>query len=99
MVQGNALALLANGNISTLLEWFDRLPDDAVKKHPRLSVYCVWALMLAGRLDNIEKYISIAEEAARSRNELVSLQGDIAAVRSYAASRQGDMGRLRLKHI
>ena len=95
MVQGNALALLANGNISTLLAWFDRLPDDAIKEHPQLSVYCVWALMLASRLDNIEKYISMAEDVARSRNELVSLQGEIAAVRAYAASRQGDMERAK----
>lgn len=95
IAESNALGLLQNGNISTLLGWFKRLPDDAIEDHPLLSIYCVWALMLAGRLDNIEKFISSAEEVARARNELGRLRGDIAAVRAYAASRQGDFERAK----
>src|SRR3972149_2746464 len=88
IAESNALGLLNNGNISTLLGWFNNLPDEIIKEYPRLCVYCVWALMLAGKTDNVEKYLLPAEAHVSTLEDFGGLRGDIAAVRAYAAARQ-----------
>ena len=91
MVESNAASLLRNGNIPTLLGWFNKLPREIIKEHPRLSMDHAWALLLAGNTDHIEKNISAAEERAMALNVFNELRGDFAATRAYAASMQGDM--------
>jgi len=91
LVRNNAVNLLRNGNIPTLLGWFNKLPEEIIKESPHLSMDRTWALLLAGNTDHIEKYISAAEERALALNVFNELRGDFAATRAYAASMQGNM--------
>ena len=91
MAERYGVNLLRNGNLATLMSWFNRLPETAFEDYPRLSVYRAWALLLAGMKADIEKYMLAAEESAKSKNLLDELRGDFAAVLAYNASLQGDM--------
>lgn len=91
MLNSKVVSYLTKGSFSTLLSWFDRLPDEAINQHPRLNVYRAWGLLLAGKTTDVECYIAVAEEVARSLDEIAKLRGDFAAIRAYAAAMQGNM--------
>ena len=91
MAERYGVNLLRNGNLATLMSWFNRLPETAFEDYPRLNVYRAWVLLLTGMNADVEKYILAAEEAAKAGNVFDELRGDFAAVLAYDASLRGDM--------
>jgi len=91
MAERYGVNLLRNGNLATLMSWFNRFPETAFEDYPRLNVYRSWALLLAGLNADIEKHLLAAEESAKAKNVIDKLRGDFAAILAYDASLRGDM--------
>jgi LuxR family maltose regulon positive regulatory protein len=88
LVEGNALAMLDHGELTTLVGWLDTLPDDVVRARPWLCVAHAWALAYAGQLDAVESLLQDAEKTMGEVAQHVGglrVTGHIAAIRAYAA--------------
>lgn len=90
LVENHALSLLREGEISTIVSWVERLTDESIRDRPRLTIYCVWAQMLAGKDLDIEDYLTVAEKRAHNLGEYDRVRGDFSAIRAYYASLNGD---------
>lgn len=108
LVEGNAIAIVEHGELSSLIRQLDALPDEAVCAHPWLCIAYAWALSYAGRVDSIEPLLRAAEKGLDETDghaEARSILGRIAALRGYVADLEGDssrslmFGREALKHI
>jgi LuxR family maltose regulon positive regulatory protein len=88
LIEGNALAILERGELTTLVGWLDTLPEDVVRSHPWLCVSYAWVLVYTGQLDIVESYLRDAAEALDSPARHIA--GHIAAIRAYAADLAGD---------
>ncbi len=51
LIQSAARGLFVRGEISTILQWIDRLPEELVRARPRLSLLHAWALFVGARLE------------------------------------------------
>jgi LuxR family maltose regulon positive regulatory protein len=91
LIEGNALAILERGELTTLVGWLDTLPEDVVRSHPWLSVSYAWVLVYTGQLDIVESYLRDAEGALASPGGHIA--GHIAAIRAYATDLAGDKHR------
>ena len=89
LVQDHAMSLLNKGALSTLLGWLSKLPDEIILGRPWLSIFFGWALLLTGKLENIERFLVAAEEGHITLENRGDLHGHIAAVRAYAFAMQG----------
>ena len=69
VVEGNALAMMDHGELTTLVGWLDALPDEVVRSRPWLGVARAWALTYAGQFDAVEPLLQDAE------NVLAGLEG------------------------
>ena len=53
--------VIRQGEVNTMLRWFRALPDETVRKDPRLSMNYGYALTNSGQLSEGEKYFRLAE--------------------------------------
>ncbi len=86
--------LLVQGEVTTLLHWFEQLPEDLFRARSRLSICYAQTLTSANQLDRIETYLRYAEESqdtAGPRADL--LMGRVSAVRAYTSFFAGDVYR------
>ena len=86
MLERHGMDLLKRGEHVSLLGWLERLPKDALLRHPWLPVYHAWALLLSGQMEALKPLLQ------RSGQEVAGdeLRGHIAAIRAYAAAYQGE---------
>jgi len=94
LIEGNALAMLHQGELATVLGWLDALPDGVVRSRPWLCVAYAWALAYGGRLDDLEPLLQDAEKALDSGTSVSNRQhveGHIAIIRAYGANMLGDL--------
>ncbi|UCC76197.1 MAG: hypothetical protein JSW37_11875, partial [Anaerolineales bacterium] len=102
LVEGNALAMVDHGELTTLLGWLAALPEEVLRSRPWLCIAHAWALAFAGRLDAVEPLLEDAQKAVPGlpRKEPRSVPSDIegqriaghvAAIRAYVAALGGDM--------
>ncbi len=91
VVEGQALALLKAGAVSTLQGWLDRLPAELVLERPGLAVAAAWVDLLTGKLEQIEDHLSAAEKTLDARVDPDALRGQIAAIRTYVAALLGQL--------
>jgi len=78
LIQAQARELLARGEITTLNRWIAKLPEEALKTRPRLSMARVWANLMRDPLafrDTIESQIELIANGfgLRPENLLKSL--------------------------
>jgi LuxR family maltose regulon positive regulatory protein len=73
LVEGNALAMLDHGELTTLVRWLEALPDEVVRSRPWLCVAHAWTLTYAGQvaaaellLQDAERALLVPDEAARA---------------------------------
>ncbi len=90
LIQASSDALLKRGEVITLLNWLQALPDDLVRSRPQLRGAYSWALILTGQLDAAEAHLSQAEAAAQDDPALL---GDILSTQAYIARARGDNRR------
>lgn len=87
------IAMIGRGQLSTLQNWIDALPDKMIQEHPYLSVLLVWVASLTGQSDLARQQLALAEE------NLSSAKGDLHSemicqmplLRAYAARTGGDL--------
>jgi LuxR family maltose regulon positive regulatory protein len=115
LVEGNALAMVDHGELTTLLGWLAALPEEVLRSRPWLCIAHAWALAFAGRLDAVEPKLEDAQKALPSeaeglrsvlrQTEGLRIAGHVAAIRAYVAALGGDMphatalGRVALEHL
>jgi LuxR family maltose regulon positive regulatory protein len=80
-------ALLKRGEVATLLGWYEALPAEVVRSRAAWCADYGWPLLLAGRVDEAERYLSLADENVSGDR---ALAGSIAVARAYAARIRGD---------
>ena len=83
------------GEVVTLLGWLRKLPGEAMRRRPLLLVWYASALMLVGRLDDVESLLGEAESVADAGEsedgaDREHLLATIAATRSMHARFRGD---------
>jgi LuxR family maltose regulon positive regulatory protein len=90
LVEQHALALLNAGALSSLSGWLNKLPEEVVLGRPWLCVFNSWVLLLTGNFENLERYLSVAEQGRNSLEDGKILGGHIAAIHAYASAMHGD---------
>ena len=72
------------------MTWFEALPKDVLRSHPRLySQYCS-TLVFAGQLETADDALAYLEQKAGQEQ---ALQGELASLRAAVAGRRGDVAR------
>lgn len=66
LVERSAMTLLSRSQMSTVLDWYSRLPEKVLKERPLACIYMAWTLVLAFREDYrpaVEEWLHRAERA------------------------------------
>jgi LuxR family maltose regulon positive regulatory protein len=70
LVEGNAaLAMMDYGELNTLINWLDTLPQEVACSRPWLCVFNAWALVYTGQLDAVEPLLQNAEHLLESMED------------------------------
>jgi LuxR family maltose regulon positive regulatory protein len=101
LLAGNALAMIYQGELRTLIPWLEALSHKALCSQPWLNIARAWTLSYAGKFDAIESLLKktettfvrldgLVEEPLLSEVEFQSLIGHIATIRAYTAAIRGE---------
>lgn len=102
-----AWTIMKRSEISTLLRWLKKLPDELIRNRPRLSLYYAWMLLMSLRLNEIEPYVQSAEQillaksdsGKKPRQAEMNLLGEIDALRAFLVRIRGNASEaLKLHH-
>lgn len=83
--------LLKRGELTTLIGWFEQLPEEMIRSQPELGMSYAWALLLLGKHDEAEIWLAVYEQLVQSRPRLL---GQVAAAQAFAARSKGDNERV-----
>jgi LuxR family maltose regulon positive regulatory protein len=92
-VEENGCPLIMRGESITVLKWIDAVECHA-QIRPWLAIQKAWALILAGRLDQVEQVFQSIEPLISSQEqtgEVRTMLGSIAAARAHQANVQGEI--------
>jgi LuxR family maltose regulon positive regulatory protein len=88
LIEENTEQTLMRGELGTLLNWVDALPEENVCTRPVLCIYHAGALLLTGQpLELVEQRLHEVEQGEQAE----SLRGETAVFRAYLAALQGDV--------
>ncbi len=93
LVEQNASSMLTRGEMATLLQWFEALPEDATRRRPLLCIGIAWVLTLAGAIGRVEPLLRQAEEQFAGDSDSAvarEVAGNAAAMRAFFAMMAGD---------
>ena len=95
LLEGEADALWARGEVTTLLDWLEALPGDALRHRPRLLVERAAGRLWTGQPRGVEPAVQEAERAAAGLDDArrLPLLGYAAAVDAWGANLGGDPAR------
>jgi ATP/maltotriose-dependent transcriptional regulator MalT len=80
------------GGLSTVSGWLDLLPDEFVRRDPRLSVARAWIALNVGQFDDAHMWIEAVEAAsAADTGEDGTLGAELVALRAVHAFMTGDI--------
>ncbi len=89
LIEKFALPMIYQGEVATVIGWFDRLPESLMQSSPMMCISKAWALALmqrqATRTKEVEQALQAADDALNWTNADKALQNLIAG---YAASIQ-----------
>jgi ATP/maltotriose-dependent transcriptional regulator MalT len=83
-----------NGLVSTVDAWLDQLPQEMVEADSRLCLTRAWLARHLGRLDEVEPWVSAAEEASPQgplRDEVTSIESGACLLRAGYRHMMGDL--------
>jgi LuxR family maltose regulon positive regulatory protein len=90
LIERHAIPMLYQGEVHTVVDWFDRLPESLIQNSPMMFVAKAWALALMHhlpRMEEIEQAAQSAERALNLSNADLALRnlvaGYIASVQAY----------------
>ena len=82
---------------SRLLQWFKMLPDENIATNPKLCIFYARELFKSGYMEETEQRLQAAEQilisASADNQEKQGLEGRIAVIRAYMATRTGALSR------
>ncbi len=80
------------GGLSTVSGWLDLLPDEFVRRDPRLSAARAWIALNVGRFDDAHTWIEAVEAgSAADTGDHGSLGAELVALREVHAFKTGDV--------
>ena len=90
LIERHAIPMLYQGEVYTVVSWFDRLPESLMQNSPMMFVSKAWAIALwhhLPRMNEIEQAVKSAERALNRSNADQALKnlvsGHIASVQAY----------------
>lgn len=96
--------LLTHGELTTLLPWFQALPEEIVRSRPRRNILYAWVLVFSGHGDaalsrlrdaeQVLKRVTVDELAVARENaeeDMQDLQGEVDAIGAMVALTRGDI--------
>lgn len=92
LVEQMAETFWRQGEMMRLLGWLEALPDDLIRRRPRLSIFHAWILNILGQPEAVERRLAEAEAAlaqAPEAPETRTLSGMLAATRGIIALMSG----------
>ncbi len=97
LIERHAETLLSRRELEVLSGWMAALPEEQVRYRPRLSLAFAWTLLLAGRLQNVEKYLEYARHCAQlmAGDDLEEILNRAATVNTFLSRIRGDVNRAR----
>lgn len=87
LIQRVSPELLKGGQVLTLIDWFQSLPEAVLLSDPKLCFDYCWPLLLAGRFEAAAPLLERLEQIAR---EMPAFLGEIFAAQAYLARGVGD---------
>lgn len=66
LIEESAMAIVWQGQVSTLTRWLETLPIEVVRARPKLSLVQGWALVLTGSVEAVETRLQDAEQGLAS---------------------------------
>ncbi len=67
LIVNQSVSMLKQGKMTTLLEWFLRLPPRFIEDHPRLMVDFCWTLSMLGKLDTAKNHLEKFREILQKK--------------------------------
>ncbi|MGE5223756.1 MAG: hypothetical protein ACM3PY_15065, partial [Omnitrophica WOR_2 bacterium] len=89
LLEQSVYTSLTHGELATLLARIQAIPEDILRGRASLCVYLSAALIFAGKLDEAESWLEIAEPLIRPGDH--ELQGNAAIYRALIADLRGEM--------
>jgi LuxR family maltose regulon positive regulatory protein len=88
-------AFFNHGRLATVTGWLDSLPRGTVESDRRLCIARGWLALDLGRVDEVERWIELAERAlpAQTRGGAESHDAETAVLRMVYRFKTGDVGR------
>jgi LuxR family maltose regulon positive regulatory protein len=88
--------MLMRGEVATVQNWLDALPQQVVRSNPRLCIDQAWVLHLNQRPDAIEPVLQDAERGLEAsdladQDTISSWLGEVLALRAWVKRSQGDL--------
>jgi LuxR family maltose regulon positive regulatory protein len=94
LIEDSVEATLMRSEVTTFLNWVERLPDQWVRSRPTLCFFHAWALMMSGRsLDAVEQRLQDMACVQDAPECTGMMAGRVAALRAYLMLFQADMHR------
>jgi LuxR family maltose regulon positive regulatory protein len=91
LVERHAIPMLYQGEVYTVVGWFERLPESLMRNSPMMFVGKAWALALTSRGEESEQELRSAERALNASNADRALRdlvaGHIASVHAHLMQR------------
>lgn len=82
LIEAHALPMIYQGEISTVREWFDRLPESLTQPSPMLYICKAWSLVLMQRyrtrMEDVEQALHVADDAINRANADEALRNLVA---------------------
>jgi len=91
LISANSNAMLKRGEVLTLIDWFQKFPEEMLLSNPKLCFEYCWPLLLATRYDTAAPLLERVEQVAKDIPEFL---GEVYAAQAYLARGQGDHARM-----
>jgi LuxR family maltose regulon positive regulatory protein len=84
--------MVSKGEVKTLLEWLEKLPEEIILSRPGLFVYYGWVLTLTSRLEEAEKLVSKTEKLNQENiKDNFPIASQLANIKGTIARRKGEV--------
>jgi LuxR family maltose regulon positive regulatory protein len=80
LIEKNALGMIYQRELTTLIGWLDALPEEMVRSRPWLCIARAWALSLVGQFEAVETLLQDAEKALMAETAAGSPPGQAGAI-------------------
>lgn len=94
LIEEHAEPTLMRSEVTTFLDWMNRLPESLVRTYPTLSFFHAWALMMSGRsLEMVDQRLQAIDWDQDEQGGTGVMAGRLAALRAYQMLFQADIER------